>query len=161
LKNKGSNDNDSYGGIYCYISTVNVKNTTIASNWGKNNCNGIVLNFANKVDISNSIVWNNQASNIYVYSENQNQLITTYSDIGQLVNGIGNINADPLFVDIVNSNYHLSTTSPCIDAGNPQSDYSKEPQPNGCRINWALMATQHKQLHHNLLYNAIQLGQAQ
>ena len=31
--------------------------------------------------------------------------------------------------------FNDSTTSPCIDAGDPASDYSKEPAPNGGRIN--------------------------
>ncbi len=58
--------------------------------------------------------------------------------------------ADPLFVNASNHDYHLqsmaghwngnewandSVTSPCIDAGYPQSDYSNEPQCNGNRIN--------------------------
>jgi hypothetical protein len=32
--------------------------------------------------------------------------------------GEGNINADPLFVDPSNNDFHLQTTSPCIDKGN-------------------------------------------
>lgn len=35
--------------------------------------------------------------------------------------GTGNINADPLYVDPVNSNLHLQSDSPCIDAGDPNS----------------------------------------
>ena len=57
--------------------------------------------------------------------------------LGQPVgeDGGGNIDADPLFVDPQNHNYHLQYLSPCIDAGDPYSDYSREPQPNGGRIN--------------------------
>ncbi|MGB9927529.1 MAG: disaggregatase related repeat-containing protein [Methanosarcina sp.] len=58
--------------------------------------------------------------------------------------------ADPLFADRKNHDYHLkskagrwegstwvidSVSSPCIDAGYPLSDYSKEPEDNGDRIN--------------------------
>ena len=32
--------------------------------------------------------------------------------------GTGNINADPLFVDPGNGDYHLGPDSPCIDVGN-------------------------------------------
>jgi len=42
---------------------------------------------------------------------------------------------DPLFVDEYNGDFHLSAYSPCIDAGDPSSDYSNEPEPNGDRIN--------------------------
>jgi len=63
--------------------------------------------------------------------------------------GVGDISADPLFSD-PGRDFHLKsrwgrwngtewveddTTSPCIDAGDPADDFSKEPQPNGGRIN--------------------------
>jgi hypothetical protein len=66
--------------------------------------------------------------------------------------GKGNINADPCFVDAANVDYHLNSqagrwetssaswvqddvTSPCIDAGDPESPIGLEPFPNGGRIN--------------------------
>jgi PKD repeat protein len=64
--------------------------------------------------------------------------------------GLGDIQADPQYADRNNHDYHLkskagrwngsnwvndSVSSPCIDAGYPLSDYSKEPEPNGNRIN--------------------------
>jgi hypothetical protein len=49
--------------------------------------------------------------------------------------GESNISTDPLFVDAANGDYHLLPDSPCIDAGDPASDYSNEPMPNGGRIN--------------------------
>ncbi len=71
--------------------------------------------------------------------------------------GKGNINDDPRFVKMgrwiypdnptvqanpndpnaiwVEPNYHLRPESPCIDTGNPRSDFSKEPRQNGRRIN--------------------------
>ena len=39
--------------------------------------------------------------------------------------GIGNIDADPCFVDEANEDYHLLAGSPCIDAGDP--NYIAEP----------------------------------
>jgi hypothetical protein len=66
------------------------------------------------------------------------------------INGTGNIAVDPLFADETSGDYHLKSkegrwdgtawvtdnlTSPCINAGNPDDDYSKEPSPNGGRIN--------------------------
>lgn len=64
--------------------------------------------------------------------------------------GSGNIAVDPLFADETNSDYHLKSkygrwngtawvtdnvTSPCINSGNPNDEYSNEPLPNGNRIN--------------------------
>lgn len=54
----------------------------------------------------------------------------------------GNISEDPLFVNPQRPepdnpesyDFHLQQGSPCIDAGNPESDFCNEPQPNGCRI---------------------------
>jgi PKD repeat protein len=58
--------------------------------------------------------------------------------------------ADPQYADRIDHNYYLkseaghwdgndwvndSLSSPCIDAGNPLSNYSNEPEPNGNRIN--------------------------
>jgi len=64
--------------------------------------------------------------------------------------GEGNIEADPLFVDRENGDFHLKSqagrwngvefvkddvTSPCLDAGDPEFEFSDEPGPNGGRMN--------------------------
>lgn len=64
--------------------------------------------------------------------------------------GTGNIEQDPLFADPPNGDFHERSrygrwdgskwvvdpeTSPAIDAGDPASDFSLEPQPNGGRAN--------------------------
>jgi hypothetical protein len=66
------------------------------------------------------------------------------------VSSTTDIHTDPLFADLENHDYHLQSdvgrwdgeawvkdkiNSPCIDAGYPSSEYSKEPEPNGKRIN--------------------------
>ncbi|GAG19078.1 unnamed protein product, partial [marine sediment metagenome] len=75
-----------------------------------------------------------------------------YSCIERGGEGEGNIDGDPLFVDTDSGNYHLRSergrywpahdvwvldkvTSPCVDGGDPNADYSGEPVPNGGRIN--------------------------
>jgi len=49
--------------------------------------------------------------------------------------GTGNIDADPLFVDASNYDYHLQANSPCIDTGTnfeaPSSDIDGMPRPKG------------------------------
>jgi hypothetical protein len=51
-------------------------------------------------------------------------------------NNICDDNNGPGYVDTTNNNYHLLNTSPCIDTGDPLSDYyCNEPAPNGLRIN--------------------------
>lgn len=66
--------------------------------------------------------------------------------------GPGNINADPQFADPANRDYHLKSqagrwdpkseswiednvSSPCIDAGDPNSDWTAELWPHGKRVN--------------------------
>jgi len=67
------------------------------------------------------------------------------------VSEVGNLfGQDPCFADAVNHDYHLKSqygrwngaafvnddvTSPCINAGDPASDFSNEPMENGGRIN--------------------------
>ena len=48
----------------------------------------------------------------------------TYGDmsagtVGATVHGTGDVNLDPLFVDLTNRNFHLQATSPCVDTGDP------------------------------------------
>lgn len=71
-------------------------------------------------------------------------------DAGDNRVGEGCIFKDPLFANLEAGDLHLKSkggrwdgtkwvadtaTSPCINAGNPSSDYSKEPAPNGNRVN--------------------------
>jgi len=75
-----------------------------------------------------------------------------YSNVQGGWAGEGNIDADPLFADSDNGDYHLKSqagrwdansqswvidevTSPCIDAGNPGTPIGLEPLPNGGIIN--------------------------
>ena len=59
-----------------------------------------------------------------------------YNNIPGVTLGSGNLtNTDPEFVNYTNHDYHLLPTSPCIDAGDPNFDYSNELEPNGNRVN--------------------------
>jgi len=84
------------------------------------------------VKLENNCLYNNTAGNY--------KSCTSQADIY----------VNPLVADLKNHDYHLQSTagrwngktwikdkvnSPCIDAGNLYSDYSKEPKPNGNRIN--------------------------
>jgi hypothetical protein len=103
------------------------------------------------LDVSNNIIWQNE-----IYMEegfDPEEYVIRYNDIQGEWEGDGNIDVDPLFADAENRDYHLKSqagrwdpeteswvvdesTSPCIDAGVPQSThFSDEPVPNGGRIN--------------------------
>jgi len=59
--------------------------------------------------------------------------IVTFSDVqmeeGMVWEGTGNINADPLFVEVETGDYHLTAYSPCVNTGDPAG----APDPNGTR----------------------------
>ncbi len=116
------------GGICCewYSSPVLVNNT-ISEN-SADGGGGIYCRESN-LTVFNSILWQNTASlgsEIFVRHSGDRPciLFVAYTDIdssecyietgSEIIWGPGNINADPLFAD---SLFHLSETSPCIDAG--------------------------------------------
>lgn len=100
--------------------------------------------------IANNILWSNE---IYLSeSALPEEFEICFNDIQGGWEGEGNIDQDPLFADPSAEDYHLKSqagrwdpvakawvvdmvTSPCIDAGDPASDYADEPASNGQRIN--------------------------
>ena len=100
--------------------------------------------------VLNNIIWQNEIyMSEYVWPEEYD---IRFNNIQGGWEGEGNIDTDPLFADPANSDYHLKSqagrwdptskswvqdgaTSPCIDAGDPSSDWDAELWPHGKRIN--------------------------
>jgi len=131
---------NSLTGIFIAASSPTISNVTVV-----NNAFGIEAYAGSEPDISISIFRDNTESDLF-------QCQAMYSCIERENGGESNIYTDPLFVDSNNSNYHLlsergrywpehdiwvldEVTSPCIDAGDPDADFSAERNPNGGRIN--------------------------
>jgi len=113
------------GGIRCYVSSISLENVTIYGNSADGHGGGIyVYSYTSNVNLLNCILWNDTPQEIYAIVSS---VTATYSDIQGGWNGTGNIDADPLFADPDNGDFHLTAGSPCIDAGDPSSP----PDPDG------------------------------
>ncbi|MGA1869824.1 MAG: right-handed parallel beta-helix repeat-containing protein [bacterium] len=106
------------GGIYCYSSSPTISNCTISGNSSEWNGGGIFCSSSSSPYIVNTIFWGNNGPEIYHFDYSNPKL--SYCDIQGGYPGLGNIDADPLFVDPENGNYYLQSSSPCIDAGHPR-----------------------------------------
>ncbi len=134
------------GGIYFHLCDAVVTNCTIYGNTS-NQPGGGLRAVHSTVDVVNCIVWNNAPDEMYSV---ESQINVSYSNINGGFEGLGNMDADPLFTDPENLDFHLQSTmgsyhggtwssdpacSPCIDAGNPAYPFQNEPEPHGGRIN--------------------------
>jgi len=135
--------NDNVHGIYAFQAQfLSLTNVTMYHN----DCNIFILDNC-EVNILNSILWcrdERTDNNIAIAIANNGvSMSVNYSDIINGHNGISfphdanfnlieyveNIDADPLFVDPENGDFHLTEDSPCIDTGDLESD----PDPDGTR----------------------------
>ena len=100
--------------------TVTINNSTITGNLTnvlaqfKANAPGPIIDYR----ITNSVLWGGDAVQSDFAPTN---FTIVYSDISESWSGTGNLNSNPLFVDVGAHNFHLLTGSPCIDTGDPVS----------------------------------------
>ncbi len=121
--------NDRGGGIYCnQYSSITLGNVTIIGNSAASG-GGIYSYFGNSVNITNTIMWNDNPEEIVLFHFTDTITIN-FSDVlggeagivGGTVNWLeGNINEDPLFTGGSEHPYSLSDGSPCIDSGTPDT----------------------------------------
>ena len=98
-----------------------------------------IINSSAYIEIQNSIIWDNEVNfgEMSQHSINPPSTTISYSNIEGgvpneewFINGAGNIDLDPQFVDIGNFDFHLAETSPCIDAGNIDPRYNDFEDPD-------------------------------
>ncbi len=122
--------------LYMMTATVSIDHTTIVQNDGGDLQGGIISCSGSDLEILNSIIAGNTPTDSMIFLDGGSANIS-YSDIengqesiesieAEVVWGNGNIDADPLFVDFDGRDLHLTENSPCIDAGNPDSEYDSD-----------------------------------
>jgi hypothetical protein len=140
------------GGLMNYLSTPAITNNTFVANRPSALHLEATMSWSSLPEacpVVNNIIWNNE---IFMAPDvRTSEYRVEFNDIQGGWQGTGNIDVDPWFVDPAAGDYHLKSeagrwdpvtrswviddvTSPCIDAGNPQSSVGDEPQPNGRRI---------------------------
>lgn len=102
------NDADNGGGIYSYAATPSIFHNTIVGNSAVQLGGGIYCDLSTPA-IRSCIVWAN-GDDLYLVG-----CTVSFSDIEDGDFGPGNISADPMFVNAANEDYHLLSSSPCID----------------------------------------------
>ncbi|NQU06040.1 MAG: right-handed parallel beta-helix repeat-containing protein [Calditrichaeota bacterium] len=122
-------------GIYCSSRVSPLfYNCTISGNEADNFGGGLYCDNNSHPTLVNSVLWGNAPQEVYFNGNREaNTLTIRYSDItdgedgvdindnGELEWGEGIIDADPLFANVEEDDYHLTENSPCIDSGDPDS----------------------------------------
>lgn len=133
------------GGIYNSESSVVLNNCTLVGNSAMD-VGGVCNSLEGSSTLTNCIVWGNTSPQV------AGNVTVSYSDVQGGWEGEGNIDVDPLFALPDGGDYHLKSqagrwdavsgswvvdevTSPCIDAGSPDSPVAFEPFPNGEIVN--------------------------
>jgi predicted outer membrane repeat protein len=131
----GNSADTTGGGIYSFNGSGTITQCSFSQNTAILDGGGIFNTGTNNASVNNSIFWGNsdnggamdESAQIHVDTGTQTPTVT-YSNVmgGWTGIGTGNINADPLFVDVngadnivgtVDDNLRLQAGSPAIDAG--------------------------------------------
>ncbi|MBN1902631.1 right-handed parallel beta-helix repeat-containing protein [Candidatus Sumerlaeota bacterium] len=119
-------DNATIGVDITSTSTATIFNNTICFNEAGVSCRNEAA-----VDILNCVIREN---NLFSLSN----CSARYSNVSGCTSGEGNFDADPLFADPIQRDFHLSSGSPCIDSGNDTviffRDFEGESRPMGNKI---------------------------
>ncbi len=123
----GNSADQQGGGAYCSAASAVISNCTVVANSADINGGGVACEEADAA-ILRSIIWGNTLEQVRVVSGDPPSI--TYTDIEGLWYGMGNMDADPLFIAGPRGDWYLSQTaagqpvdSPCVNGGNlPAND---------------------------------------
>ncbi|MCU4163663.1 T9SS type A sorting domain-containing protein [Carboxylicivirga caseinilyticus] len=112
-----SNESNRWGaGVYQDLDqgSTTLINCTVVNNHSNDTGGGLFGHSVGNLKVYNSIVWGNTANVTGDNTYNVSQV--EYSCLEDAINGTGNINDNPLFVDESANNYNLTGASPAIGA---------------------------------------------
>lgn len=116
------------GGIYCGVGSTTISNNTIVDNESQWGGGGIRVDTTSGMTyITNNILWWNES----ILAQSESLSVADLTHIVEEYNcidtadgwpwgrpeGTGNVRSDPLCVDAPGGDYHLTSISPCVDAG--------------------------------------------
>ena len=105
-------------GAFCDNADILFDGCTISGNSHPSNFpGGLDVAGASAPTVRDSIIRGN--SPIEIQDSTGGLLTVDHSDVGGGWAGVGNIDADPLFVDALGGDFALQAGSPCIDTGDP------------------------------------------
>jgi uncharacterized protein DUF1565 len=122
------NEASQYGGIKCSLGSATLTNCTISGNRTEEGP-GVHFAFAH-LRGTNCVFWNDASDEIALSFFASVDI--SYSDIKEGWEGVGNIQADPLFVDAAGGDFRLQLDSSCIDSASisgPETDILGNPRP--------------------------------
>lgn len=130
-----SNSSKLGAGIYFSLTPGSLTNCTIVRNTASEDGGGLYCDKSSPT-IVNSILWQDYAQVAFneISKDATSSPTVTYSDVLGGYDGAGNIDANPVFKNIGTGDFHLDTTSPCIDTGNngapelPAKDKDNKPR---------------------------------
>ena len=116
------------GGLYCFNASLPMfSNVTIAHNSARASGGGVYSESSSEPKLMNCIVWGNFSPTAPGVQLVGGSIEVSYSCMqdaqGQPWFHSGSITANPLFVDPAANDFYLQLTSPCIDAGDPNSPF--------------------------------------
>jgi len=119
-----SHSDDKGSGIETYEGGT-IVNCTVYNNTARSGGGGITNTYGT---VSNTISWGNSGIDIFA-------MTISYSCYKESDGNNSNISANPLFIntsgDVTEWDFHLQDNSPCINAGNPNSEYNDGSIPPG------------------------------
>jgi hypothetical protein len=109
--------NTSGGGLWVNgNSQANIVNSTFVNNTAVSQGGGLRLISGGSAVVRNSILWSNSPTQIAV-AGSAGPLSVAFSNVQGGWTGVGNINADPQFINASKGNFRLNAASPSIDSG--------------------------------------------